>query len=252
MKEDRPFKEIYPIKCYANPLNTWNKIAAEFDQEVAGKRFLNTPNAEEFLSLIADPDFMGYWIQILNPKEGLELLIESVTNIELLCQPNSPYYTFETYNERLSVQKRDVKDLVEKMYGTMYMWDIGGAKDVSRRIEQYLKSVPVYGSTVGEISTENGNVSFKDNMFDGDALQSKSTTVTNPNDTSDANIGVSDTLNENSNNVGSTMNDYLPSGYQSSGYKRSRNGYGTSRKVNWMDGYDPNYYNSNSGFDPYY
>lgn len=129
-------------------------------------KFYPTSENDKILDFIADPDFLGTWIKIIQPNEELELLIECVTNYEIMCYPNSIYYTFQTYNEKLPVSIQDVRNMVEESYGNMFAWDVDSAKDVSRSIEGMLSNIKSFGNTTGRVVTDSNYMSLRQNTSD--------------------------------------------------------------------------------------
>lgn len=135
-------------------------------------RYYPTEESSKITEFFADPDFMGTWIRIIQPNSDLEILFECVTNYELLCYPDSPYYTFTSYNDKLPISISDVRSLVETTYGNLFSWEIQVANDVSKTIEDYVGNYASYGSTTSGVVLKSNNISIRPNETDNGFLNS--------------------------------------------------------------------------------
>jgi len=222
-------------------------------------RLINDVHGERLYNFICDKDFLGTYIQITRPTLNLELLIEVVTNYELLCHSDSPLYSFQTYVPKLNVEIKDVRDVVEKMYGKTCIWDVSQAEEVSKTIDTYLQNSRVLGSTTGVITSDTGMVSMRDGMLDNGVLKPFKDPMDKPagGGEDERNVhGHGDNHEEdeddNLNRIGrlSSLNDaYNNSGF----YNNNSNGRGTTlgrrQRRSYLD--DPGSVNSNLSGDRY-
>lgn len=133
-------------------------------------KFYPTTEGQKVVDFFFDPDFMGTWIHIIEPNPELEILIECVCNYEVICYPNSPYYTFQGYNEKMDVQLKDVKNMVESVYGSLFCWDEATARDVSRSIDKMLINNPTFGSSTGRAVQDSNYVALRGGALDNGVL----------------------------------------------------------------------------------
>jgi len=185
-RDDRPFREWKnPSSLGAGSLiptgNNWYGYYAGFTQGIYEEqsmatwdnycnRFYPTSEAQEIVDYVADPDFLGVWVNIIEPNPNLEILIECVVNYEVIVWPDSVYYTFQTFNEKMPVHIPDVRNAMEETFGTLYCWDVGTAKEVSKTIGSYLKDSKTYGATTGFVVNENNLSALRGDNQDSEML----------------------------------------------------------------------------------
>jgi len=124
--------------------------------------------SSRLLDFFLDKNFDTTWIKIESPDENLELLFDMVVNYEIQCGVASPLLAYETHTERLRVEVQDVKDIIEKKYGTLVLWDNMTGRNVTRTVEEMLSHMPVYGATTGMVNSAPGVVTFGDSFLDND------------------------------------------------------------------------------------
>lgn len=187
--DHRPFREWHDFMCTQNAgdldltnLSRYDGFS-ECDNHVVTNpltqalynrhcRYYPTVESEKITEFFADPDFMGTWIRIIQPNSDLEILFECITNYELLCYPDSPYYTFTSYNDKIPISISDVRSLVETTYGNLYSWEIQVANDVSKTIDDYIGNYASYGSTTTGTVLQSNQLSVRPNQSDNGFLNS--------------------------------------------------------------------------------
>jgi hypothetical protein len=148
--------------------NGWVDLGQNLSKFYLCNYFYPTVEGEKILDYIADPDFLGTWVHIIQPDPNLEILFEAITNYEILCYPDSIYYTFQSYNEKMSVSLTDVRNLVEETYGNLYSWDVETSRAVSKTIDDALKNNPTFGSSTGFVTNDSNYVAVGKSEGDND------------------------------------------------------------------------------------
>jgi hypothetical protein len=150
-------------------------------------KFYPTEDSNKLVDCIFDPDFLGTWIRLIEPDPNLEILIEVITNYEMICDMDSMYYSFQTRSERLDVDISDIRNTLEASFGALNVYDVDVADQVSATIDSALRGLNTYSG-----GTANAVHNVTTSAFTGGATSARDAQITRELARGDDDDGMSD------------------------------------------------------------